>query len=271
MPQIVIATFNTARSGRTPQNKDVVDRVIEFFMGEQIKGSPYDVARAVRSLEAEIIHLQEVWVPDDANSGGNFLRNLHEEGYNFEFEPFARLGHMSDRKPGRDPERTTGSIGIAIVSKFPLLNRSALDLRHVNRDPFPKRPALAVTIEKDGVPLTTVCVHAPRYLPVGPITYLRRLHQKLPPRGTPVVVAGDLNFPRWATRATMRGFVSGAAGRTFLAQDPLLQIDQVLARKRDVRILGTEAVTPLGSRSDHFAVKAQIEWGFDRRLKRRAS
>jgi endonuclease/exonuclease/phosphatase family metal-dependent hydrolase len=237
-PTLSLTTFNThygVRPARRPP------------------AQPYDLQRALRDVDADVIVLQEVWRPDCRR--GPTDDAAAALGYDVHYEATgpatadARWPHLTR---GGD-----GESGIAVLTRLPLRRLSSPVVGPTFGDPAPARRVLDVEIDVDGTSVRLVAVHLTSRLPHGPPLQLRRLARLLPPPGTPAVVAGDCNFWGPAVEALLPGWRRGVRGRTWPAHGPHSQIDHVLTRPADVAVVSGRVLEDVGS--DHLPIRVELE------------
>jgi endonuclease/exonuclease/phosphatase (EEP) superfamily protein YafD len=148
---------------------------------------------------------------------------------------------------------------LAVVSRYPVVERRELPLGRAPRDRVGRRSALALTLDVRGVPLALVALHVSSQLWYGgALWHLARLRPQLPGDDVPVVVAGDCNLWGPGVVALLRGYRRAVRGRTFPAHHPHSQIDHVLVNDR-VTVLGGEVLP--ANHSDHRPVLARLRIG----------
>ena len=223
-----LATFNIL-SGRT--------------LGEELA----DLGRyaaAVRSLDADVLALQEVDRAQDRSRRADLTAVAAEAmgATDHRFVP-ALVGTPGERwRPAGPEDRAAApAYGIALLSRHPVTDWRVLRLDPVPvrapvRWPGAARPtlvrdeprvAIAATVHAPGGPLTVVCTHL-TFLPWWNGRQLTRLTQALDVLPRPMVLTGDLNMGlERAVRLT--GLTPLAAQPTFPADRPRDQIDHVLA------------------------------------------
>ena len=237
MPALTIASLNTHYGFRTRPHPP---------------RTPYDVEAALRSLEADLIVVQELWRPDghhgplDAAADALGLTVHHEAtGRATGLRHWPHLARNGE-----------GTVGIGVLTNLPARRVDAIALGPTVGDPAPARTALHVQVDVDGSPLEVVAVHLTSRLLHGPMLQLGRLARAAPP-GDAAVIAGDCNFWGPGVRMHLRGWRRAVRGRTWPARFPHSQIDHVLVRpSMDVR--RGEVLPDVGS--DHRPVRAELSW-----------
>lgn len=235
MRQLVFATFN-AQYGLRPGRDS---------------WEAYDLVGACRRLEADVLVLQEVWRPDH---GPGVLDALAEHSYQVADLPLTQATRVPGSRP-RVARAGTGTVGIAVLSRFPIRARRTLPIGRVLRDPVGPRGALGVEIDVDGTAFDVVTVHTSSRVPYGPVIHLARLRPQLPDCSRPAVVAGDCNIWGPVVARVLPTWRRAVLGRTWPAHRPHSQIDHILVNER-VEVLGGEVLDNVGS--DHRPVRATL-------------
>jgi endonuclease/exonuclease/phosphatase family metal-dependent hydrolase len=246
-------------------------------------GREWDVAEACAVLEADVLVLQENFVPagepgiasEVAASLGYELRGTTlatarryppvEDGKGFgppfwSHRPVGLRVAMSRRTPRSEAQRrawgagASGGWGLAVLSRCPFTRVEQLDLGQLKRDPAHRR-ALLVEVQTEGGPLAIAGVHM-SHLSDGSVVQYRRLARALPPAGVDAVIAGDMNCWGPPLRLLLPGWRRAVRGRTWPAARPLAQADHLLVRPR-MRVV--EASVVRVGRTDHRAVRARLE------------
>lgn len=217
-------------------------------------GKPFDIVDACRSLDAEVIALQEVWWPDQ---GHGWVEQLSSVGYQVAELPQARVRLSS--AAGIRPETGTdhGWWGVAIARRIPLFNPVPIDIGRTPFDPVGSRRALQVEVGVgDGVTISVITAHATHYFPLAPLHH-RRLARAL--RGaTRSVVCGDFNL--WGPLAGLafRGWRRPVRGRSYPAHRPHSQIDHAFITK-ELLVRRAGVLSDIGS--DHRPIFIRVDTG----------
>ena len=247
-------------------------------------GRPFDVVGACRSIDADVLVLQECWSPDagpgDAKAVGSAL------GYDV-FERELARGRRGGALPEADdrwvrpmswsgtshalyldserplPESVTtsrryreaepGGWGLAVLSRVPVEDHQVIDLGHVGRDRV-RRAALALSF--GGGALRVVGTHM-AHLTYGSPVHFAKLARALDStlgKG-PGVLAGDMNLWGPPVRALLPGWHRAVRGRTWPAWRPHSQVDHILVRG-PVRVVEGAVLATAGS--DHRPVRALL-------------
>ena len=237
MPELSIASFNTHYGYRPRPYRP---------------RTPYDMRAALKSLDADVIVIQELYRPDAVT--GPVDEAAHELGLVVHHEPIGQVP-LRGRKPhiGLDGE---GTVGIGVLTKLPVQKIGTVIVGPTAGDPSPERVALQVEIEVDGKPLGLVAVHLTSRLPHGPIIQLSRLARGIA-ENRPAVIAGDCNFWSPGVRTFLRSWRRAVRGRTWPARRPHSQIDHILV-SGEINVRGGEVLPDVGS--DHRPVRAELLW-----------
>jgi endonuclease/exonuclease/phosphatase family metal-dependent hydrolase len=242
MAELTVVTFNTHYGLRSLRDH----------------ATPYDLGAVLGDLAADVMCIQEVWRPDGIRGVVDVFAETH--GYVMHHVVTGRATCRRRPWPHHHVDGE-GTIGTAVLTRVPAQRRPDVLVGPTVGDPAPARAVVYVVIDSDdgGPPLQLVGVHLTSRLPHGPPLQLRRLSGALPGRGTAAVVAGDCNF--WGPPvATLLGdgWRRAVTGRTWPARRPHSQIDHVLVRPRDVRILDAAVGGDVGS--DHRPLRVRIGW-----------
>lgn len=235
MPELSIASFNT-----------------HYGLRPRVPRTPFDLEAALRTLDADVIVIQELWRPDGRR--GPLDHAAEGLGLSVHHEAIG-AATVSTHWP-HFSRRGEGTVGVGVLTKLPLRKLGTIMLGPTVGDPAPLRPALHVELEIDGAALELVAVHLTSRLFYGPMVQLGRL-AKAAPRDRAAVIAGDCNFWGPGVVAYLRGWRRAVRGRTWPARVPHSQIDHVLVNEHITSYRG-EVLPNLGS--DHRPVRAEIAW-----------
>jgi endonuclease/exonuclease/phosphatase family metal-dependent hydrolase len=227
----------------------------------------YRLADAVKSLDADVLGLQEV-DRDQPRSMGADLTAVAAEAMGAPEHQFVAalsgtpggtwMAATGEEQPG------SASYGIALLSRYPVVSWRVVRLpplrarvpmwSRLTRSPFLARdePRVAVAAVLDGpFGQFTVCNTHLSFIPGWNAVQLRRLVRSLTGAPEPLAVIGDLNMQA-AQAARVSGLRPIASAPTFPADTPRRQIDHVLVRGPLTATGPAEAVRlPL---SDHRAL-----------------
>ena len=194
MPELVVATFNV-------------------HAGIDGWGRPFDVVAACGKLDADVLFLEENWIPEKGESLASLVGQSH--GYEVHeaplsdalvFEP-SRTGSrwgptrhdagstrplfVNDalslgrvRKRRRDTKARLGSWGIAMLSRVPVKRVETVELGRLSRDSFRLRAALFADLDLEGSPITVIGTHLAHFVHGSPLL-VNRLRRKLPATSRP--------------------------------------------------------------------------------------
>ncbi|MCW2812357.1 MAG: Endonuclease/exonuclease/phosphatase [Friedmanniella sp.] len=241
-----LVTFNILH-GRTPGD-DVVD--------------PARLAAAVRALDPDVLALQEVDL-DGPRSGHVDLAAVAAEAMaavSHRFVPAlsCRPGEHW-RRAGTEPVQGAAGYGIALLSRYPVLDWQVVRLPwfrlplpvwrdgRVRRWDDEARVAVLARLETPGGQVTVAATHL-SLLPGWAQYQLWRLTRRLAPARGPVVLLGDLNLTGEAP-ARVTGYRPLARHPTVPVEAPRRQIDHVLLRGWLGAVRATAA--PAMALSDH--------------------
>jgi endonuclease/exonuclease/phosphatase family metal-dependent hydrolase len=256
-------------------------------------GRPFDLVSACRSLEADVIVLQETWTPRDPEAGPGqpdqiaaalgyqVVTSPLADGYrispqleaNDRWQPRAtfldrakslyfecvRPIAAATRRSARFRDATAGTFGIAILVRpeLPIEATRLVKLPTLSRDRV-NRSAAVVDLTVDGVPLSVAGTHM-AHLHQGSISHYRRLRATLLTEARPTaVLSGDMNLWGPPVRAFMRGWHRAVRGPSWPAWNPHSQIDHILIRGALSAVSG-QVLPDLGS--DHRAIRAELSLG----------
>lgn len=222
---------------------------MNLHCGIGTRSQAYDVAAAVRGLDAPVIALQETWSPagqtDDAVAAA--ARDLGARLFRLTLTSGTTL-----RTIGIPAESGLGDMGTALLTTLPVTDHEVFDLGQAPGD-IARRRAQVLTLElPDGQVFRVAGTHL-TYRGASPFQ-LALLIRQLRRNKLPTLIAGDLNLPRQIARLAP-GFAPAVRGRTWPAELPLMQLDHVLVG-RGVRPVHGAVLPPAGS--DHLPVRGLV-------------
>jgi endonuclease/exonuclease/phosphatase family metal-dependent hydrolase len=267
--------------------RDLTVASFNLHGGVDAWGRPFDVVAAARSLDADVLLLQEAWTPEDgagqapaiAEATGASAHEVtlgsgrrgtpHPEAattwsrrrarldgdhalYLESERPLTRRLESSERYRDAEP----GSLGLAIVSRLPVRSTAVVELGRLRRDRVQRRVLIA-QVDVDDAALTVVCVHM-SHLTHGSPRQFRSLRAELDAIGgshSATVVGGDMNLWGPAVALQLPGWRRAVKAKTWPAWRPHSQVDHLLVG-RGVSVQGSRASGELGS--DHLAISARI-------------
>ena len=241
LQSLIVASFNI-RWGRRPRTNE-----------------PFDVIKACRRLDADVLALQEVWRPDgEASIAEEVADSL---GYEIHqtwtgravVEPKCRFVGRTGAAVG------TGDWGQALLTRVAHGPVTEHRLDGFLFDPT-DRAVMTADVAIDGTTLTVGASHFPHLEHISPL--LRwRLRGVLPQPDQPAVLMGDFNMWRWVARFILPGWNDTVRGPTWPSRRPTFQIDHLFATPS---VATTDAeVVPVGA-SDHLPIRARVSlrrWG----------
>lgn len=253
-------------------------------------GRPFDYVAACRSLQTDILVLQEAWTAGgDAGGGGQATEMAAELGYQVVACPLAegyRIGPQADATARwmpfnafaernkslyfdsvrplapttlemerlRTAERGTWSLAVLVRSGLELEDSRIIALPTLRRDRT-RRAAVVVDLTVDGVPLSVIGTHM-AHLSKGSVAHFRQLRPLLATEARPTaVLVGDMNLWGPPVRYFLRGWRRAVRGATWPTWRPHSQIDHILLRG-DIRAVSGEVLPDAGS--DHRPVRATL-------------
>ena len=235
MPTVTIATFNVHH-------------------GLDERWRPYDVLAACEGLDADILALQEVWVP--RGEPGAAVEVADQLGY--KVHQVVVGGADRDHRKlyvHHDPEAGVATWSLALLSRFPSDPQEPIELGRVPGDGL--RKIQPVEVDVAGTPLTVLNTHPTHILYASPL-HLAALRRAAPPKDRPAVILGDMNMWGPVLTGVLPGWRRAVVGRTWPSRRPHSQIDHILVTS-SVAVLGGEVLPPVGS--DHRPVRATISFG----------
>ena len=232
---------------------------LNLHCGFGFYGQPFDVAAALCQLEADVICVQESWLPAEGCDGGPATDPLAEAA--------AKLGDevlrvTMDRRQGLNlagvpPVTEPGELAIAVLTALPVTDHQIIELRSAPGDDL-ARFGQVLTVElSGGSSVRVVNTHLTHRL-TSPVQFLE-LRQRLradglPTGRSPTIVAGDLNMPR-PLAAISINYDATVRGKTWPASRPLIQLDHILVDQR-IKVIQSQVLPSVGS--DHLPIRARL-------------
>jgi endonuclease/exonuclease/phosphatase family metal-dependent hydrolase len=247
-------------------------------------GQPFDVAAAVCQLDADVVCVQESWLPTVGDAvDARFDVHGPEFANRGRSEPAApipapqapdplaeaatKLGATAARLvmckppslslPGISATSGPGEVAIAVLTTLPVTDYNVIELGVAVADDVP-RFAQVVTVKlAGGTSVRVVNTHLTHRL-TSPIQ-LQRLQQRLrredgQSRRIPTMIVGDLNMPRPVAALSLT-YATTVRGKTWPATRPLVQLDHVLV-DRTLRVIESAVLPSAGS--DHLPIRARL-------------
>jgi len=248
---------------------------LNLHAGRDRNNRPFDPVAACASLAAEVLVLQEVWWPSGGISQAAVVAGAL--GYEYRWSSFGagtiapvdvgkarwvrcrggrlptvRLDGSGNRQAGGgDGER--GALGIAVLSRLPVLASSTARLPDLGRDRA-RRSALLVTVEVGSTSVEVVGTHM-AHLSQGSLRQYAWLRGRAGSPADRRLLAGDMNLWGPVVERLLPGWRRAVVGRTWPAQAPIAQPDHILAGSGLVvaagRVLGAVG-------SDHRPIVAEL-------------
>jgi len=219
---------------------------LNLHCGRQADGTPFDVVTACRQLKADMIVLQEVWWP--AGRPDPLAEAARALGHRI-----LRADLMAGtdlRSLGIAADASRGQWGLAVLTALPVTGYEIADLGPTPAEKMSRAAQLVTVTTPGGARLRVVNTHLTCRL-FSPVQ-LVRLTRRLAAGPAPTVIAGDLNMPGPVSGLAV-GYSPAVNGRTYPAQRPLLQLDQMLT-SGGVRASDGRVLPPAGS--DHLPIRA---------------
>ena len=226
-------------------------------MGPARRLEIYNLARAVQTLDADIICLQEV-------------RGINRrEAQRFSLWPEAPQADLLTPDGYQSAYVTNavtrhGEHGNALLSRWPIVSRHHEDMSDHR---FEQRGLLHVQLRRMGHPLHVIVVHF-GLIPASRVRQAQQLKQYIArevPVHAPLLVAGDFND--WGSRIRrllcvddLRGF-EGARTLTYPARFPVAQLDHIYARGLEPLRLYAPRGRMWRRMSDHLPLVADFDFG----------
>jgi endonuclease/exonuclease/phosphatase family metal-dependent hydrolase len=214
-------------------------------------GQPYDVEAVVRGLDAQLIALQEAWRPETGlDPVAAAASAIGAEVYRVDVSHLVHLTTL-----GIPGDLGPGWTGITVLSTLPVTGYETVSFARVRGDAVTRRAQILTIKLPAGQELRLAATHLTHrgLSPLQLWQLVRRLGETVPP----TVIAGDLNLPRQIARLTP-GYAPAVVGRTWPADQPVAQIDHMLA-SRGIEAASAAVLPPSGS--DHRAIRAVLRVG----------
>lgn len=250
MPELSLVTYN-AHAGMLPRPIALP----RLWSLQRRSPGRFDLAAVLAGFDADIIVVQESFRPDHGPCAAE--EAAQAMGAQLHEAPFGRAvlepwPHLVRDQPGE------GTKGLAVLTRVPAQRVADLPVSRVPLDPSGHRRALHLEVDVAGQAVDVFAVHLTSRLPHGPPLQLARLRSRLPGRGRPAVVTGDLNFWGPPVVALLPGWRRAVRGRTWPAHRPHSQIDHVLVR---AGLQVVEAAVLPANGSDHRPVRVVLRVG----------
>jgi endonuclease/exonuclease/phosphatase family metal-dependent hydrolase len=236
---------------------------LNLHCGFGIDGQPFDVAAGLCQLEADVICIQESWLPvggDGAPADDPLEHAAAKLGAELHRVVIARPRGL--RLAGVPAIAVSGELAIAVLTTLPTTGHEIIDLGLAPSDDVPRFGQAVTLTLASGTRVRVVNTHLTHRLasPLQLRTLRRRLRTDAPrteplQRGrVPTIVVGDLNMPR-SIAALSISFGTTVRGRTWPANRPLVQLDHILV-DQSVKVIESAVLPAVGS--DHLPVRARL-------------
>lgn len=268
-----------------PEAREFVAASFNVHAGVDGWGRPFDVVSVCRSIDADVLVLQESWHPDGGVSTAEAVGEAlgyqvtevplasgrraqpHPEASDRWMRPvdWRTASHalfldserpLADtvRRSRRFREAEPGAWGIAVLSRLPVLGSRVLPLPRLRRDRA-NRAVVTLEVEFGGDKLGVAGTHMSHFSH-GSALHFRAVARMLDEvfGDEPVLFAGDMNLWGPPIHAFMGQWRRAVKGKTWPAWRPHSQLDHLLVRGLSV---GDAGVWP-ESGSDHRPVWARL-------------
>ncbi len=232
---------------------------LNLHCGFGFYGQPFDVAAALGQLEADVICLQESWLPAESDDGGPATDAIAEAAAKLEAEVFRTVlaNPQGLNLAGVPPTSIGGELAIAVLTALPVVHYEIIELGRAPGDIVPRCGQVVILDLGDGITVRVVNTHLTHRLtsPLQLRALQRRLRDDALLTGRiPTIVAGDLNMPRTLAAMSINYDVT-VRGKTWPANRPFLQLDHILRDQR-VKVIQSQVLPNVGS--DHLPVRARL-------------
>ena len=242
------------RHGRLPDIDELTVASLNLHCGFGIFGQPFDVADALCQLKADVVCVQESWLPVSAE-GDSLTEAAGKLGAAVHRVVMCRPPSLS--LVGMAASSGPGELAIAMLTTLPVTGYEVVELGVALADDVP-RFAQATTLKlAGGARVRVVNTHLTHRLtsPLQLQSLRRRLRPEATQSGTiPTIIVGDLNMPR-PLAALQLSYAATVRGKTWPATRPLVQLDHILV-DRSIKVIDSAVLPPAGS--DHLPVRARL-------------
>lgn len=217
-------------------------------------GRRFDVVEVCRRLDADLLVVQESWLPDDQES--EIDRAAAELGYKVKHVPMGPA-RVSGRKPRIVRSgRSEGVLGVSMLCRLPIVSEGVVEMVHMPLDTAPRRFAIRTEVEVEGSPFVYLGTHLDHLTHGSPLV-LKRFRADLPPPDQPAALAGDMNMWGPVLVRLLPGWTRAVRGASWPNRLPHSQIDHIVVNA-SVRSESWEVVR--AGASDHLPVKATLSF-----------
>lgn len=245
--------------GRLPDIDEFTVASLNLHCGFGFYGQPFDVAAALCQLEADVICVQEGWLPAEADDGGAAGDWLAEAAAKLGAEVFRAVLTKPPglRLAGVPRTSISGELAVVMLTALPVTDYKIIELGHAPGDEVPRFGQAVILDLGGGTTVRVVNTHLTHRL-TSPLQ-LRALRQRLrdgalPTGPIPTIIVGDLNMPRGFAAMSINYDVT-VRGKTWPADRPFIQLDHILVDQR-VKVVQSQVLPSVGS--DHLPIRARL-------------
>jgi len=225
--------------------------------GYDKRATPFDVVEVCRRLDADVLVLQESWLPEDKESEAD--RAASELGYTVT-HALMGPGRVQGLRGGKPrlcrPQLAEGMLALSMLSRLPVITTTVIEMMSLPLDAAPRRVAVRLDVNVDGKLFAYVGTHLSHITHGSPLQ-LSRLVAQLPAEDQPAALAGDMNMWGPMLVRLVPHWERAVRGRTWPNGFPHSQIDHIVVN-RPVRPAGGAVLRD--GRSDHLPVRATLEF-----------
>lgn len=261
---------------------EVVVASLNLHAGLDRANVPFDVVAACASLSADILVLQEVWWP--AGGASQAAAVAASLGYDHRWSslgsgscapagaqthwarlvgtrlPAVRIDETlaSERRcaptdRGRFEWGRRGHLGIAVLSRLPILGSETLVFPRLQRDPT-MRSALVVTVDLGTTTMEVIGTHM-AHLSRGSLLHYAALRRTVGAAVGRRILVGDMNLWGPIVELLLPGWRRAVVGRSWPAHAPIAQPDHILTAS-GVTVVDGGVMPRVGS--DHRPISARL-------------
>jgi endonuclease/exonuclease/phosphatase family metal-dependent hydrolase len=232
---------------------------LNLHCGFGFYGQPFDVAAALCQLDADVICLQESWLPADGDGQGAAGDPLEEAAVKLDAAVYRVVMSRTQGLSlvGVPPISVPGELAIAVLTSLPVTGYEIVDLGVAPSDDVPRFGQIVMLGLAGGAQIRVVNTHLTHRLtsPLQLRALRRRLRADALPAGPiPTVVVGDLNMPRPFAALSIT-YDATVRGKTWPANRPFVQLDHIIVDQR-IKVVESQVLPSVGS--DHLPIRARL-------------